>query len=180
MEGGVFDKHHPRCAAESSPQPERLLAARRNTQAFALSVRTKKRARICPGPHTSLTRAMVQPPSPTAQRRNATSLSTPPTRSLIFLLGALTFFLPCGITQSMQVAALASGSPVTGALIMGMFALGTLPMLSLLSFGSFRFAHSRYAPLFLQSLVVVVIGFGLFSILTGLAGLGVIPPLVTL
>lgn len=97
-----------------------------------------------------------------------------------FLLGALTFFLPCGFTQSMQVAALASGSPVTGALIMGMFALGTLPMLSLLSFGSFRFAHSRYAPLFLQSVGVVVIGFGLFAILTGLAGLGVIPPLVTL
>lgn len=46
-----------------------------------------------------------------------------------FALGALTFFLPCGFTQSLQVVALASGSFVSGALTMGIFALGTLPAL---------------------------------------------------
>ncbi|MFA6522977.1 MAG: sulfite exporter TauE/SafE family protein [Candidatus Peribacteraceae bacterium] len=46
-----------------------------------------------------------------------------------FTLGALTFFLPCGFTQSLQVVALASGSFVSGALTMGVFALGTLPSL---------------------------------------------------
>lgn len=44
---------------------------------------------------------------------------------LPFILGGLTFFLPCGFTLTTQSLALASGSPVTGALIMGFFALGT-------------------------------------------------------
>lgn len=92
-------------------------------------------------------------------------------------VGVATFFLPCGFTQSMQVAALASGSVVKGSLIMGFFALGTLPVLGLLSFGSFQFAHSRYAPLFFQTVGVVVIGFGLLSLFTGLAALSIIPPL---
>jgi sulfite exporter TauE/SafE/copper chaperone CopZ len=46
-----------------------------------------------------------------------------------FTLGAMTFFLPCGFTQSLQLVALASGSFITGALTMFTFALGTLPSL---------------------------------------------------
>lgn len=94
-----------------------------------------------------------------------------------FLVGVGTFFLPCGFTQAMQVAALSSGSFVSGLLIMGAFALGTLPMLSLLSFGSASFAQSRHAPLFFKSAGVLVIGLGAFALLAGLAGLGVIEPL---
>lgn len=45
------------------------------------------------------------------------------------LLGAATFFLPCGFTQSMQLYALSVGDPLTSALIMTMFAIGTLPAL---------------------------------------------------
>jgi sulfite exporter TauE/SafE/copper chaperone CopZ len=44
---------------------------------------------------------------------------------LPFILGGLTFFLPCGFTLTSQSLALASGKPLTGALIMGFFALGT-------------------------------------------------------
>lgn len=93
------------------------------------------------------------------------------------IIGFATFFLPCGFTQSMQVAALSSGSFMSGMLIMLAFALGTLPVLALLSFGSASFAHSRHAPLFFKSAGVVVIGLGLFALLSGLAGLGIIPPL---
>lgn len=93
------------------------------------------------------------------------------------ILGFATFFLPCGFTQSMQVAALSSGSFTSGSLIMFSFALGTLPMLALLSFGSTSFAQSRHAALFFKSAGVVVIGFGLFALLSGLAGLGLIIPL---
>lgn len=96
------------------------------------------------------------------------------------LLGVGTFFLPCGFTQSMQVSALSSGSFVEGSLIMLFFALGTLPMLALLSFGSVSFAHSKFAPLFFKSAGVVVIGLGLFALLSGLAGLGIINPLFNL
>ncbi len=93
------------------------------------------------------------------------------------LLGVGTFFLPCGFTQSMQFSALSSGSFTSGLLIMFFFALGTLPVLALLSFGSVSFAHSKHAPLFFKSAGIVVIGLGLFSLLAGLAGLGVINPL---
>ncbi len=92
-------------------------------------------------------------------------------------LGFGTFFLPCGFTQAMQIAALSSGSAINGALIMLSFAIGTLPMLTILSFGSAKFAHSKKALLFFQTAGIVVIGFGLFSLLGGLAGLGIIPPL---
>lgn len=93
------------------------------------------------------------------------------------IVGFATFFLPCGFTQSMQIVALSSGSFIGGALIMFAFALGTLPVLVILSFGSASFAHSKYAPLFFKSAGVVVIGLGLFALLSGLAGLGIINPL---
>lgn len=44
-------------------------------------------------------------------------------------LGALTFFVPCGFTQAMQLYALTTGNFWDGALTMGVFALGTLPAL---------------------------------------------------
>ena len=94
-----------------------------------------------------------------------------------FLVGVGTFFLPCGFTQAMQVAALSSGSFISGFLIMGAFAVGTLPMLALLSFGSASFAESKHASLFFKSAGVVVVGLGGFALLSGLAGLGVINPL---
>ncbi|TAK58579.1 hypothetical protein EPO14_01915 [Patescibacteria group bacterium] len=94
-----------------------------------------------------------------------------------FLIGVGTFFLPCGFTQTMQIAALSSGSFLSGFLIMTAFALGTLPMLALLSFGSASFAGSKHAPLFFKSAGVLVIGLGAFALLAGLAGLGIIDPL---
>ena len=50
------------------------------------------------------------------------------------ILGAFTFFLPCGFTQSIQLYALSTGSPVRAAVIMIVFALGTAP--ALLGFGA--------------------------------------------
>ena len=96
------------------------------------------------------------------------------------IIGFATFFLPCGFTQSMQVLAIGSGSFIVGLLIMFSFALGTLPMLVLLSFGSASFARGKHAPLFFKSAGVVVIGLGLFSLLAGLAGLGIIKPLFSI
>lgn len=93
------------------------------------------------------------------------------------IIGFATFFLPCGFTQAMQVAAISSGSFMSGLLIMFAFALGTLPVLSILSFGSASFAHGKHAPLFFKSAGVVVVGLGIFALLAGLAGLGVINPL---
>lgn len=52
-----------------------------------------------------------------------------------FVLGALTFFLPCGFTQSMQLYALSLGNPIQAAIVMTIFAFGTAP--ALLSVGYF-------------------------------------------
>lgn len=95
-----------------------------------------------------------------------------------FMLGVGTFFLPCGFTQSMQVVAVASGSFISGSLIMLAFSLGTLPVLSLLSFGYNRFSlKTKNSLLLFKTAGIVVIGLGLLSLLTGLVALGIIEPL---
>jgi uncharacterized protein len=93
------------------------------------------------------------------------------------LVGAGTFFLPCGFTQSMQLMALSSGSFWQGSLIMTIFAVGTLPVLWIISFSSFKFAHTDKASLFFKTAGVIVIGLGVFAFLSGLASLGIIRPL---
>lgn len=80
-------------------------------------------------------------------------------------IGFGTFFLPCGFTQSMQIAALSSSSIISGGLIMTAFALGTFPVLALLSFGVEGFSRSKHAPLFFASAGVVVLGLGIFALL---------------
>ena len=76
-----------------------------------------------------------------------------------FALGALTFFLPCGFTQALQLYVLASGSATTGALTMFIFALGTLPaLLSLSVLTSFVKGAFRHYFLRLAGAVVVLLG----------------------
>ena len=83
------------------------------------------------------------------------------------LIGALTFFLPCGFTQSMQLAAVASGSFISGALIMGAFALGTLPALISLGLGSTYAKQNRFGYLN-KTIGVVIVFFALYSLNSGM------------
>lgn len=48
------------------------------------------------------------------------------------LLGLMTIFIPCGVTQAMEVLAINSGNPIYGALIMFSFVLGTSPLFAVL------------------------------------------------
>ena len=48
---------------------------------------------------------------------------------LPFVIGLLNGLMPCGPLQAMQLAALGSGSPVSGALSMLFFSLGTVPLM---------------------------------------------------
>lgn len=96
------------------------------------------------------------------------------------IIGMATFLLPCGFTQSMQIVSLLSESFSKGAMIMFFFALGTLPVLLLLSFGSISFSKSKYNDLFFKSAGIVVIGLGIFSLLSTLAGLGIIKPIFSI
>ena len=90
-------------------------------------------------------------------------------------LGALTFFLPCGFTQSLQLVALGAADPLRGGAIMALFALGTMPGLSglgvLMGAGGPRV--SRGVGL-VGGMLVVVMGLG--NIRGGLVMLGLAPP----
>lgn len=83
-----------------------------------------------------------------------------------FVLGALTFFLPCGFTQAMQLFAVSSGSALTGALTMSVFALGTAP--GLLGLGGLAsMINGRASKFFFKFVGVVVVALALFNISNG-------------
>ena len=90
-----------------------------------------------------------------------------------FASGALTFFLPCGFTQAMQLYAVSTGSFMAGAMIMGVFALGTAP--GLLGVGAIASsARGVFAKRFFAVAGVIVIFLAFFNITNGytLLGLG--------
>jgi len=83
-----------------------------------------------------------------------------------FTTGALTFFLPCGFTQAMQLFAVSSGSFVRGALIMSLFALGTAP--GLLGVGGLASVFKgKRAKIFFAATGVAVILLGWFNVANG-------------
>lgn len=96
------------------------------------------------------------------------------------LIGILTFFLPCGFTQSMQVYSLSTGSFWQGALTMFFFALGTFPVLALLSFGLFSIGNKKISGVIFKTAGLVVIAFAVFNILNGLVAQGIIAPFLNL
>jgi sulfite exporter TauE/SafE/copper chaperone CopZ len=93
------------------------------------------------------------------------------------LVGIATFFLPCGFTQSMQLYALTTGSFLSGGLTMLSFALGTLPVLALVSFSSFSIQKSSKSGVFFKTAGLVVIIFALFNLINSLVVVGIIPPI---
>jgi sulfite exporter TauE/SafE/copper chaperone CopZ len=93
------------------------------------------------------------------------------------LIGITTFFLPCGFTQSMQIYTLTTGSFLTGSLIMFSFALGTLPVLSLLSFSSLGIHKKAQSGIFFKTAGLIVIFFGIFNLINALVAIGIIPPI---
>ncbi len=87
------------------------------------------------------------------------------------LMGASTFFLPCGFTQAMQLYAMSTGSPLQGALTLGIFAIGTSP--GLLGIGGISsMVKGAAANIFFKTAGVVVILLSLFNISNGLNLLG--------
>lgn len=94
-----------------------------------------------------------------------------------FLVGIATFFLPCGFTQSMQLYTLSTGSFLSGGLMMLSFALGTLPVLALISFSSFSIKNSSKSGVFFKTAGLIVILFAILNLINSLVIIGVIPPI---
>lgn len=95
-----------------------------------------------------------------------------------FMLGAATFFLPCGFTQALQLYAFTTGSAATSALLLFGFALGTAPALLALGWASSSLKGNtgRWFFRFAGALVVVL---GLYNIQNGLTILGYPLPMLS-
>jgi sulfite exporter TauE/SafE len=82
------------------------------------------------------------------------------------ITGVLTFFLPCGFTQAMQLYAISTGSFWQGAIIMGLFAVGTAP--GLLGIGGLTSIFKGHkARIFFMTAGLAVIILGLVNIDNG-------------
>jgi uncharacterized protein len=109
----------------------------------------------------------LQPRMPKFIAHRIHALSEKETKGGALILGASTFFLPCGFTQSLQLYVLAKGSFTIGALTMLAFSIGTLPALISLSAVS-SFASGAFQRYFLKFAGVAVVILGLFNIQSGL------------
>lgn len=92
-----------------------------------------------------------------------------------FLTGALTFFLPCGFTQALQLYVLTTGSAATGALTMFAFSLGTLP--SLLALGAATtYSKGNFGRRLLKFSGALVLVLGLYNFNNSFTILGLPTP----
>lgn len=119
----------------------------------------------------------LQPTIPASVGKHVHSLKSVNHTLTPILLGAATFVLPCGFTQSMQLYALSTGSFLTGAMTMTAFAVGTLPVLALLSFSSLGIRDKTQSGAFFKTAGLIVIFFGLFNVINSLVAAGIINPL---
>lgn len=86
-------------------------------------------------------------------------------------LGALTVFIPCGVTQAMMAAVLATGSPVSGAAIMFAFTLGTSPVFFIVAYLTTELG-ARLEKFFMRFVAVVLLVLGLVTLDGGLNLMG--------
>ena len=84
------------------------------------------------------------------------------------VLGLLTVFIPCGVTLGVAFLAIASGSPLGGALIMTVFVLGTVPLFGALGYAAARWAVALGGRIATATAVVVLL-VGLYTLNGGLA-----------
>jgi len=90
------------------------------------------------------------------------------------ILGAFTVFIPCGTTQAMMALAIASGSPIAGAVTMFTFVLGTVPVFFTLGYFMMKVSDIQEGR-FMKIAAVAIIILALFNLnnALGLAGAGI-------
>jgi len=97
--------------------------------------------------------------------KNNVSIITP------LFLGALTVFIPCGVTQSMMAVAVGTGDPWQGAALMFAFTLGTTPVFFVLAFLATSLSN-RLEAWFTRIAAIIVLIVGVYSINSGLNLMG--------
>ncbi|MGW0801650.1 urease accessory protein UreH domain-containing protein [Nonomuraea sp. NPDC002799] len=105
--------------------------------------------------------------------------ATPPEREVSRyqapLLGAATVLVPCGVTLGVEMVAISSGSPLSGAAAMTGFVLGTAPAFALLGYVLRRVSRTRLARL----AGIAAIAAGLWTAGAGINLGGWLSPLVS-
>lgn len=97
--------------------------------------------------------------------KNGTELATP------LFLGALTVFIPCGVTQAMMGAALATGRAGLGAALMFAFTLGTSPVFFLVAYLTTKIG-AKLETFFMRFVAITVLILGLVTLNSGLNLIG--------
>jgi sulfite exporter TauE/SafE/copper chaperone CopZ len=107
---------------------------------------------------------------------SALKLLSKPKPKTPFFVGMLNGLMPCGPLQTMQLYALGTGSALSGALSMFMFAIGTLPLM--LTFGALSgFLSKGYTKKILKfsGILIVVLGLVMSNRGLALAGMNISP-----
>jgi sulfite exporter TauE/SafE len=86
-------------------------------------------------------------------------------------LGALTVFIPCGVTQAMMATALGTGSIAMGAALMFAFILGTSPVFFIIAYLTTELG-SRLEKFFMRFVAVVLLILGFVTLNGGFNVLG--------
>jgi len=86
-------------------------------------------------------------------------------------LGALTVFIPCGVTQAMMATALGTGSATMGAALMFAFVLGTSPVFFIIAYLTTELG-ARLEKFFMRFVAVVLLILGFVTLDGGLNVLG--------
>ena len=89
--------------------------------------------------------------------KNGTELFTP------LFLGALTVFIPCGVTQAMLATALGTGSALAGAALLFAFTLGTSPVFFIVAYLTTELG-ARLEKFFMRFVAVVMLILGLVTL----------------
>ena len=97
--------------------------------------------------------------------KNGTEMVTP------LFLGALTVFIPCGVTQAIMGAALATGRAGLGAALMFAFTLGTSPVFFLVAYLTTKIG-TRLESLFMRFVAIAVLILGMVTLNSGLNLIG--------
>jgi len=80
------------------------------------------------------------------------------------MLGVIWGWLPCGLVYSVLVAAMATGHPGQGGLLMLVFGLGTLPTLLAMGMAAVRLKHLLQHLWFRRVSGILIIGFGVLTL----------------
>lgn len=87
------------------------------------------------------------------------------------LLGFLTVFIPCGVTQAMMATALGTGSATMGAALMFAFTLGTSPVFFIVAYLAAELG-AKLEKFFMRFVAIVVLILGIYTFDSGLNLMG--------